>query len=403
MKARILAGAAAAALFLGLGAGGAALAQGQPFAPAVTVNGTAVTNYQVDQRARFLALLRAPNADFASARRSLTDETLQVQAARSAGIQLSPEELDEGMVEFAARGGLEPDQFVQLLEQQGVSPETFRDFVRNGLYWRRLVQARFGDMARPSPAELERRAERGPSGSVRLLLSEIALPLTPETQDEVRALARRLSDTLSGQAAFEQAARQYSRSATAGRGGRIDWLDLDGLAPPIASQVLALGPGEVSEPIDLGSFIGLFLLRDLDETATARPVEAIDYAEYLIPGGRTETALAEAARVRAAVDVCDDLYGVAKAEPSRLIRETRTPAQMPADLAQVLATLDPGEASTLLTRDGYLRFTMLCARNPGAETGEEALRAIGQQVLNERLTTFADSYLDELRADAVIE
>ena len=388
---------------LALWGGSPAAAQGQPFAPAARINGIAVTNYQVDQRARFLALLRAPNADFAAARQALVDETLQVQAARAAGIDLTAEELDEGMVEFAARGGLEPDQFVQLLQQQGIAPETFRDFVRNGLFWRRLVQARFGTMARPNEAELQRRIAQGSTGTVRVLLSEIALPLTPETQGEVRALAQRLSDTLEGQAAFEQAARQYSRSSTAGRGGRVDWIALDQLAPPIASQVLALGPGRVSEPVDLGSFIGIFLLRDREETVVAQAPLSIDYAEYLIPGGRTEAALAEAARLRARIDRCDDLYGEAKGQPSRLIREARPPSQIAPDLLSELAKLDAGEVSTLLTRDGYLRFVMLCERRTQPVPDEEALRALGQSVLNTRLSSYAQSYLEELRADAIVE
>ncbi|WP_371154440.1 peptidylprolyl isomerase [Jannaschia sp. 2305UL9-9] len=377
-------------------------AQGQPFAPAVTVNGVSVNNWQIEQRARFLALLGAPDADLASARDTMINETLQVQAARAEGITLTPQELDSGMVEFAARGGLEPDQFVALLEQAGIAAETFRDFVRNGLYWRQLVQQRFGPQARPSEAEIDRTLARGNTGGVRLLLSEIAIPQTPENRDEVRALAQTLSDSLSGQTAFQRAARQYSRSASAGRGGRLDWLSLSQLPPPIVTQVLALSPGEVSAPVDLGSFIGLYMLRDLDESG-AGPTEAlsVDYAEYLIPGGRSNAALQQAAILRARVDVCDDLYGVAKDQPAEVLTRQVAPiASLPADLAAELSKLDDGEVSTLLTSGGNLRFIMMCGRV--VEPAEGAFEAIGQQILTQRLTSYAQGYLDELRSDAII-
>ncbi|MEL6587062.1 MAG: peptidylprolyl isomerase, partial [Pseudomonadota bacterium] len=343
------------------------------------------------------------NSTLDGAQTALVEETLQVQAARAAGIELTPEELDQGMVEFAARGGLEPEQFIQLLEQAGVAGETFRDFVRNGLFWRQLVQQRFGPLARPGEDEVERVIARGGTGGVRVLLSEIAIPQTPENRDEVQALAQELSDTISGQAAFQRAARRHSRSASAGRGGRIDWTPISNLPPPIVAQVLALGPGEVSDPVDLGSFVGLYLLRDLEESASTPPEAlSIDYAEYLIAGGRTQQALGQAATLRARVDVCDDLYGVAKGQPEGVLtREVRAVTDIPSDVRQQLANLDEGEVSTLLTRGGNLVFLMMCGRV--AEPPEGAFQAVGQQLLNERLTSYAQGFLDELRADAIIE
>ena len=392
-----------AVLVLAAGVTGTPTAAQQPFAAAAKVNGQTITNYEVQQRARFLGLLRAPDASFDGARERLIQEALQVQAARADGVEITPDELDAGLVEFAARGGLEPPQFIQLLERAGVAPEAFRDFVRNGLFWRRLVQARFGPRARPSDAEIERAFAQGDSG-VRVLLSEIAIPLTPENQDEARALADRLSRTLRGQTAFQQAARRFSAAPTRNRGGRLDYVPISRLAPPIAAQVLALAEGEVTEPIDLGGFIGIYLLRDLDEGgATAPEALSVDYAEYLIPGGRSPEALAAAARLRARIDTCDDLYGVAKRDGRQdaLSRNVAAVADLPADLRQTLAVLDDDEASTALTRDGFLRFVMLCGRV--VEQPEGAFQALGQQLLNQRLASYADAYLAELRADAVIE
>ena len=299
MASKVLTWIAAVAATVALWGAPDASAQ-QPFAAAATVDGTAITNYQVGQRALFYGLLRAPDADFEGALDRLIDETLQVREAEEAGVELSPEELDAGLEEFAQRAELSRDAFVAALAEAGVAFETYRDFVSNGLLIRRLVQQRFGERARPSDGEIEQALARGAGGGVRLLLSEIALPLNPETQTEVQALADQLSQTVSSQAEFERAARTYSRAASARAGGRLDWIPLGQLAPPIASQVLTLGPGEISEPVNLGSFIGLFLLRDLDESAATSPSSGIvDFAEYRIPGGRTPEALGRA-RARSA-------------------------------------------------------------------------------------------------------
>ncbi len=390
------------ALIMALSAGPAPAQN--PFEAAATVNGRAVTNFQVQQRALFLSLLGAPGGDPVSARQALIDEVLQREAARVAGVEVTPEEVDDALVEFAGRANLTPEEFITALEGAGVAPETFRDFVRNGIYWRALIQQRFGPRARPTQAEVTRAAARGGSGTggVRVLLSEIALPITPENTEQVQALAQRLSDTVSGQAAFERAARANSRAPSAQRGGRIDWVPLANLAPPIAAQVLSLAPGEVSDPINLGSFIALFLLRDLDESGVTAPEDlSVDYAEFLIAGGRSADALRRAARLRDDVDTCDDLYGMAQGLPEEVLsREVLPIAELPDDLRQEIAKLDENEVSTLLTRGGNLRFIMLCARV--AEPPEGGFEAIGQQLLNERLTNYAQNFLEELRADAVI-
>ncbi|CUH39638.1 Peptidyl-prolyl cis-trans isomerase SurA [Jannaschia seosinensis] len=390
---------AALAAFLAFGA--PAMAQ-NPFSAAAKVNGNAITNYEVQQRALFLSLLRAPGADVESVTRTLVDERLQAQAARAAGIEVADDALQAGLSEFAGRANLPVEEFVAALGRAGVAQETFRDFVRNGLLWRQLVQRRFGPDARPSEAEVTRTLSYGERGDVRLLLSEIALPLTPETQEQVAALADRLSNEIRSEAAFAQAARTYSRSTTAQAGGRLDWVSLSEISPAIAGQVLTLEPGEVSDPVNLGGFIALFQLRGLDETGGApREGPTVDYAEYLIPGGRSPEALSTAGQLRARVDTCDDLYGIAQGEPAeRLIRETRDVSALPADLRQELGRLDPGEVSTRLTAGGNLRFVMLCER-PVAPS-EDMFQAVGQQILNQRLTSYAQSYLDELRADAVI-
>ena len=125
---------------------------------------------------------------------------------------------------------------------------------------------------------------------------------------------------------------------------------------------------------------------------------------YYIPGGRTEPALKEAARIAATVDTCDDLYGIAKGQPAEVLeRGAKAPNDIPRDVALELAKLDRHEVSTNLTRANgqTLVFLMLCARTP--VVAADAVRAdVLSQLQNRRLQNYAESYLQELRADARI-
>jgi peptidyl-prolyl cis-trans isomerase SurA len=373
-----------------------------PFAAAATVNGTVVTNFQVQQRVLFLTLLRSPGVSQEAITDALIDEALQLQAARSAGVTLSPEDLEAGIAEFATRTNLEPDALIAALGQEGVAAETLRDFVRNGALWRSLVQQRFGPRAQISEAEVDRAlALASERGSARILLSEIALPLTPELSEENEALANRLSDTINSPAAFAAAAQRYSAASTAPRGGRLDWVPLGNLPPQVVGQVLTLAPGEISAPINLGPFIALFLLRDLEElSATPPETLAVEYAEVLIPGGRTEAALSAAQDLRDSVDTCEDLYGQDLSGLSPVTRQSVLQSELSQELALELAKLDTHEVSTMLSTDTDLRFIMLCGRS--SEIAEGARDQIRGQLRQQRLVSYADGFLDELRADAVI-
>jgi len=71
-----------------------------PFETVITVNDAAITRFEVDQRARLLTLLRAPGDTQTQAREGLIEDRLRVREARRAGINPTPEEVQEGMSEF---------------------------------------------------------------------------------------------------------------------------------------------------------------------------------------------------------------------------------------------------------------------------------------------------------------
>ncbi len=376
------------------------------FSPAIRVNDQVISNYELQQRAKLLRALRNPGDSNRLAREGLIEDRLRLEATRSAGLILSEGQIRDGMAEFAGRANLTLDQFLQALASQGIEEETLRDFVEAGLGWRELVRARFSNRAQISEAEIDRAlaGSSGDASGVRVLLSEIILPAPPREAASAQAQAERLSQ-ITSISTFAAEARRRSFSQTRDRGGRLDWLPLSQLPPALRTIVLGLKPGQVSEPLALENAIALFQLRDIQETGAAeKTFAAIDYASFYLAGGRSEDTLAQAARIAARSDSCDDLYGAAKGLPAeQLERQALPPSDIPQDIAIELAKLDPGETSTLLTRnDGQtLMLLMLCGRT--AEASQDVDRgAVANQLRSAKLSSFADSYMAELKADALI-
>jgi peptidyl-prolyl cis-trans isomerase SurA len=370
------------------------------FSPVVQVGDAVITRHQLDQRTRFLALLRAPGDPRILAREQLINEAVQQSAAAEAEIEITPEKVQEGLTEFAARANLTAEQFVAALAQNGVQAETFRDFVSAGLAWREYVRNRFRDTAREFPPELIRRtlAQTGTEGGLRVLVSEILLPTTtPETAAASRERAARIS-SLGNEAQFAAAAREFSVAPSAARGGELNWIAIDSLPDNVRPVIEGLTPGQISRPIELENAVGVFLLRDAERAVSgAQDNLSVDYALFVTDGDQ-----AAAFSVAREVDVCDDLYGVARGLPEdRLIRETVPTSELPSDIRAEISDLDQNEISTSLTRGGRSAVLMLCERKPALESTVD-LDIVGNRLLNIKLETMASKHLEELRASSIV-
>jgi peptidyl-prolyl cis-trans isomerase SurA len=368
------------------------------FAPRVIVNDRVITEYEVQQRSEMLRLFRATGDIQAEALKGLIDDRIRLSASSGVGLKATPQQIRAGMEEFAARANLTAEQFLEALTQAGISAQTFRDFVEAGLIWRDFIRQRFSATVSITDTEIDRAiATSADNTEARVLVSEVVFPIGAGDKASVMALAQRVRDQITSESTFGAAARTFSSAATSNRGGQIDWIATSTLPDVVSSVLQRLQPGEISQPVDLGEAVGIFMLRDRRDASSVSVGGLAKYATYLLPAG----SAAEAATVRSKIDSCDDLYAIAKGQSEdRLTVETLPVSQIPADIALQLAKLDKNE-SIDFPRGGAQVFLMLCNRDPiGADTiGRDLVR---NQLANQRLAALAEIYLEQLRTEALI-
>ncbi|MDS9467758.1 peptidylprolyl isomerase [Paracoccus sp. MBLB3053] len=423
---QILLGAAMAALLTGTGivpdlVAHPAMAQsaGNPFQPVAYVNDSAVTRYEVDQRVRFMQILRAPNADRESAEKALIDDRLRNFAAKQAGITVDDEQIQVGIEEFASRGGLGVDEFVRLLGQNGVDRQTVEDFIVSGILWREYVRARVSPLVRVGDAEVEQQMKNiiETPEITHVAMSELIIPAPEGQEAQARELADRIVQQSTSEAQFAAFARQYSATPSGENGGRLPMMPLANLPPSLRPIVQNMQPGQVSQPLEVQGAIVLFFLRET--RGTLRPGATEQVLDYL----KLRVASAEeAARIAALATTCEDLYVQARNLPAeQLQHQTLTQGQIPSGEAVRLAVLDDNE-STIINYGGAVELLMLCKRSPAllanepeapvaTSPGEEPTASgdalpqredVRNQIYNRKVSEAAESQLAELRANAVI-
>lgn len=396
------------------------LAQGL-FEPVVYINNAAITRYEVQQRQKFMQILGAPGTTEQDAQQALIDDRLRNHAARQLGIVPTEQGLQNGLEEFASRAGLSAAEFTAALENAGVEPQAYRDFVSAGLVWRSVIRERVVPRIKVSDAEVDQELRRQVETPIlsRVLISELIIPAPPGQEQQALNLGRQIAGANLSSDQFEDAARQYSAAESAQSGGRLAWVNIDNLPPSLRPIITALQPGQTTQPLTVEGAVVLFHLRD--SQGTLRPGatdQVIDYATLRLPSA------ADAATLGARTRSCDDLYIQAGTQAGQVQRQTVPQGAIPTLVAQRLATLDRDETG-VVDYGNAADLVMLCSRQPALiadmaevpttalpEDGVEAAvpnadalptrEAVRDEIFNRKANAAAEAYLAELRADAII-
>ncbi|MET3589436.1 peptidyl-prolyl cis-trans isomerase SurA [Bartonella silvatica] len=109
----------------------------------VTVNGRAITNYDIKRRAAFLKLQQKPGNLVAQAKEELINEVLQNIEVKRRNIEVSDSEVESAFENFATQNNMTIDQLNQILIQSDITVQHFKDYIRGQMGWGRLVNARY--------------------------------------------------------------------------------------------------------------------------------------------------------------------------------------------------------------------------------------------------------------------
>ena len=102
------------------------------------------------------------------------------------------------------------------------------------------------------------------------------------------------------------------------------------------------------------------------------------------------------------LDHCDDLYAIAKQNPSHtFVRESNNPKAIKKSIRNTLALLDAHE-KYFTTKDNISSLTMLCSRSAFVLEEAPNLQKIRFSLRNQRLENYAQGYLENMLQDARI-
>ena len=109
----------------------------------VVVNGSPITAYDIEQRTKLIESSTHKKASRQEIIQQLIDDRLEISKAKEYGLVVSNDTLNQAYNGMATRQHITPQQFDQLLQRAGISPDTVKARIRAQMTWSQLVRGKF--------------------------------------------------------------------------------------------------------------------------------------------------------------------------------------------------------------------------------------------------------------------
>ena len=221
---------------------------------------------QLTQSYRGDELRERVSAVYKQTLRNLTDIKLQLVRARQLQMAVSDEETNRQIDALKEQNQISDEQLEQLLKSRGMTLETYRQQIREGLLVTKVVNAEVRSRLIILDSDLQE-AYRARRESYRIpgtqTVSHILFLLAERSSDDDVALRRVEAEgvlqAVRDGGDFAALARQHSEGPSAERGGLLGTFKADELLPGFDEATADLQPGEVSDVVR--TRVGLHIIR----------------------------------------------------------------------------------------------------------------------------------------------
>ena len=109
----------------------------------VIANGSPITEYDIQQRTKLMTVSAHKPPTRQEIINDLIDDRLKISRAKVYGLEVGDSEVNGAFEGMATRQHITPEQFSQVLERAGISPNTVKSRIRAELTWQQLIRGKY--------------------------------------------------------------------------------------------------------------------------------------------------------------------------------------------------------------------------------------------------------------------
>ncbi|MDV7340162.1 peptidylprolyl isomerase [Terasakiella sp. A23] len=385
---------------------------------AAVVNDDVISALDLAQRVRLtIATTRLPNTPEVRKRltstilRTMIDERLKTQAAEEAGVEITEQQLQNGLNRYAQSQKVKPEMLEKALGQIGVDLEVLEDQARAELAWGFHIRRNSRDRLKVADSEVTAalQAIEANKGKPEYLYSEIFLPVdVPSEEAGARQMAERLVGHIQNGSPFAALARDFSKSPSAVKDGNLGWVQSGNMNPDIEAILGQLPLGGYSNPIRTAAGFYLLHLQDKRISGQQDRDELLDLGQIILQAtpadqeGKRELARTLAFQVKA----CGEMEGIAKGLPGAnhsMVKDLKL-STLSGELRQALTNVGQGQTTVHERKQGSIIVIMVCKREKLPAPPEVKVRKdLKEKIRQEKIAREDRRLLQQIRRAAFVD
>ena len=375
------------------------------------VNDEVISRYDVQQRVQLIVSTSGikPTQENisrleAQALRSLVNEKIQLQEAEKLDVPSSEQEVGLMLERIANGSQMSGEEILELINSQGVRPDTLLNQIRAELLWNKIVRGRYGSYVNVNDDEVSIVYDRTIEsiGRDQFEISEIFLGYEDsKEEEEANTLANRLVEQLREGASFSAVAQQFSQSSTSGQGGYIGWVTEGQLDNEVINAIKNLDKDGISNPINSTGGYYIIRLNDITKAGGKNPLRnQYDLISIIF----TKENIQDANNFAKEFISCKRIDGLTEKYDEKEVNYIgkRILSELPSDLHEELLNKDAGETLNIREIGDNINLILICDRKDdiGIQVSRESIE---ENIYSQKIGMMSRRYLRDLRRDAVIE
>ena len=375
------------------------------------VNDEVISRYDVQQRVQLIVSTSGikPTQENisrleAQALRSLVNEKIQLQEAEKLDVPSSEQEVGLMLERIANGSQMSGEEILELINSQGVRPDTLLNQIRAELLWNKIVRGRYGSYVNVNDDEVSIVYDRTIEsiGRDQFEISEIFLGYEDsKEEEEANTLANRLVEQLREGASFSAVAQQFSQSPTSAQGGYIGWVTEGQLDNQVISAIKNLDKNGVSNPINSTGGYYIIRLNDITKAGGKNPLRnQYDLISIIF----NKENIQDANNFAKEFISCKRIESLTEKYNEKEVNYIgkRILSELPSDLHEELLNKDAGETLNIREIGDNINLILICDRKDdiGIQVSRESIE---ENIYSQKIGMMSRRYLRDLRRDAVIE
>ena len=344
---------------------------------------------------------------------------LQLQEAKKLGITVDDQTLQQAILSIAQRNGLSPAEMDKALEEEGMSPDAYREQLREEITLQRLRNREVIGRIQVTKAEVDNylaHAEQNAGGRTAYRLRHILIATPEGASSEQIAAARRkaqeIVERLKKGEDFAALASRHSQGRRSLEGGDLGWMEADQVPTLFAGEVATMEKGEVRGPLQTSS--GFHIIRLDDYKGGEHNIVKQTHARHILK--RTdETTSDQDARTRLEqlyqrIQGGEDFAALARAHSDDKASAIKggdlgwvSPGSLVPKFEEVMDSLEIGELSRPFRTQFGWHIVQVLERRDKDVTSELRRDKAKQAIRNRKAEEALQLYLRKLRDQAFVE